>query len=95
LEPRAAGVFLGGGITWWTSRYYYQRAGWDLRAEAADLRRLVTMFLLAAENAGFVKLTKDGHGNVTSYAFVIHAAGGIPSAEAFGHPTVLQKPKST
>ena len=55
-----AAVFIGGLITWRVSRYFYQKAGQELIAEAAGLRRLTEITLHVMEDAGMVRLNRDG-----------------------------------
>jgi cobalamin synthase len=56
------GVSLGGLITWWVSRYYYQRAGQDLAREVAKLRQLNIMTINVLEAAGIAQVSRDATG---------------------------------
>ena len=43
---------LGAVVTWVVSQLYYKKAGDELRKEAAELRRLMTMMLTSMERQG-------------------------------------------
>jgi hypothetical protein len=59
------GVLLGGLITWLVSWLYYRTSARELRAEAAELRRLTTLMLRGMEHAGWVRLNRDAEGRIT------------------------------
>lgn len=46
------GILVGALITWIVAHVYYKRAGDELRGEAAELRKLMTMMLTAMERQG-------------------------------------------
>jgi len=58
------GVIIGGIITFFVAKYYYQRATKDLKKEAAELRKLNTLILRGMEEAGQVEWNKDSVGNI-------------------------------
>ena len=60
---------LGVVVTWVVSHVYYKRAGDELRQEAAELWRLMTMMLFSMEQQGWAKLTRDSKGGITGYEF--------------------------
>lgn len=53
------GVIIGGGITWFFSWRYYNKAGKELLAQAARLARLHDITLNAMEDAGMVRLNRE------------------------------------
>ena len=53
-------MVVGAGVTWLVAWLYYRRAGSELRAEAAELRRLTTVVLDALEAGGLAELTREG-----------------------------------
>jgi len=66
------GVLSGGVITWLVSRFYYTKAGDELKQEAAklmqeaiELDRLTNLVLHGLENADIVELVKDASGKPT------------------------------
>lgn len=59
-----AGVLIGGLITWLVARHYYKKASVELLHEANSLRRLNEIILHAMEDAGVVKLNRDGSFNI-------------------------------
>jgi len=78
------GVAIGGVITWLVSRYYYKKAGNELKQEATELRRLTNVVLRGLEDAGSVKLNRDTSGKVIGLIIEASARltdGGLPSAE--------------
>jgi hypothetical protein len=54
-----AGIVVGGFISFLLSRYYYQRAGEELRAESRELRRLTSLILHGLEEARLIDLSYD------------------------------------
>ncbi|MFZ3320729.1 MAG: hypothetical protein WA190_00045 [Usitatibacter sp.] len=70
-------MFVGAAVTWLFAHLYYKRAGNELRAEAADLRKLISMLLLSLEQQGLAKLNRDASGNITGYIYEHVATGGV------------------
>ena len=56
------GVAVGGLVTWFVSRWYYTKAGAELRAESERLRKLTQLVLKPFEEAGLVKFTRSKNG---------------------------------
>lgn len=81
------GILVGAVITWVVGWHYYNKAGLELKLEAAELRRLNNLLLESMERAGWVRLNRDGLGNVTGFEQVL-APLGIKSSESFGTPHV-------
>jgi len=55
---------IGALITWWVSKYYYEKAGKELESEASELKNLNTLILRAMENAGLAKFNRDKNGDI-------------------------------
>jgi len=55
---------VGALITWFVSRYYYIKAGQELKIEATELKKLNTLMLRALEKAGLAKFNRDENGNI-------------------------------
>lgn len=55
---------IGALITWLVSRYYYIKAGQELKIEATELKKLNTLMLRALEKAGLAKFNRDENGNI-------------------------------
>lgn len=53
------GITVGGLITFFVAKYYYQRASNQLRFEADKLKKFNTMILRALEMSDRVQLNKD------------------------------------
>ncbi|MGH8752468.1 MAG: hypothetical protein ACREUJ_01075 [Burkholderiales bacterium] len=70
-------VLIGAAVTWLVAWCYYKRAGDELRGEAAELRKLMTMMLIAMERQGWAKLNRDAAGNITGFIFEHVAEGGL------------------
>ena len=73
------GIITGGIITFLVSRYYYVRAGDDLRKEASELKKQIKWLLLGMEKMGWVKLNRDKEGNIVGYVFEYIMAGNSES----------------
>jgi hypothetical protein len=71
------GIVIGVASTWLFAHIYYKRAGDELRAEATDLRKLISMVLTSMEHQGFAKLNRDASGNITGFVYKYAASGGI------------------
>jgi len=70
------GIVVGGLITWWAARYYYEKASRDLAAEANELKRLNTLILQGLESAGLgVEYSRDDEGNIRG--MVIKASANL------------------
>jgi hypothetical protein len=50
-------------------RRYYKKAGDERRAEAQELQRFTNLILRAMENAGWVKVNRDGNGKPLGLIF--------------------------
>lgn len=70
-------IFVGAVITWAVAHIYYKRAGDQLRAEAANLRELVSMILTSMEHQGLAKLNRDSAGNITGFVYEHIGTGGV------------------
>ena len=57
-------VLFGGLITWYFSRFYYRKAGDELRDQAAQLEHLSNIMLNAMEDAGLLKLNRGQSGEI-------------------------------
>jgi len=86
--PGVDGVLLGGLITWAASWYYYRRAGQELTAETAKIRRLNVLMLLGMEHAGWIELSRDHAREITGFHLRIQTHG-IPSGEV-GTPMLIR-----
>jgi hypothetical protein len=71
------GILIGAVVTWAVAHLYYKRAGDELRNEAAELRKLMTMMLTAMEHQGWAKLSRDPNGSITGFIFEHAASGGL------------------
>jgi len=80
-------VLAGAATTFFASRYYYKRAGDDLRLEAQALRKQTQLILVSLEQAGFVVLVRNGEEVVGFKEWRIRAQG-IPSTIKFGSAQV-------
>lgn len=68
------GIISGGILTWIASRYYYKKAGDELRAEAERLRKLSELVLYIQTNPqADVSLSRDDNGNVIG--LIVSSAG--------------------
>jgi hypothetical protein len=70
-------VAAGGAITLLVAHIYYKRAGDELRVEAADLRKLISMLLTSMERQGVVKLNRDESGNITGFIYDYTGSGRL------------------
>lgn len=77
----AIGVLLGGVITWWCSKHYYEKAAKDFKKEAADLKRLNNYMLLGMEKMSWIKLNRDERGNPIGFAYTMEAESGVYTIE--------------
>ena len=75
-----ASILSGAAITWLVSWWYYRRAGNELRAEAAEPRRLTTLILRALEDGGIAKLNRDDAGKIVGLVLQLRAAGVAASS---------------
>ena len=64
-------LLVGGVITCYVAKHYYERASRDLRVEAEELRKLNDLILKNLEHAGLVKLSRDAQGNVTGFQITL------------------------
>ncbi len=70
-------LLAGAFVTWIVARYYYMRAGDELRQEASELRKLNSMILQALEKKGWVKLDRDASGKILGFVFEYAGSGEI------------------
>jgi hypothetical protein len=94
---------LGAAVTWFCGWHYYLRAARDLEKaagnlenKASELKRLNKLMLLGMEIAGWVKLTRDEHGEITG--FTLSLAGKIEAKSTLSATATLtkaQEPKSS
>lgn len=70
-------ILVGALLTWAFAHVYYKRAGDELRNEAKDLRKLISMLLTSLEHQGLAKLNRDTVGNITGFTYEHVASGGI------------------
>jgi hypothetical protein len=59
-------VLVGAFITWWVSRYYYKRAGDELKIESGRIRKLINLIGRALEQFGPVEFKRDDKGEISS-----------------------------
>jgi hypothetical protein len=78
---------VGGLISLVVSWFFYKKSGEELKAEAAELRRLNIVMLRALQIAGLVDVDWRKDGTPENAVWKI-AVGSIPSEESFGTPTV-------
>jgi hypothetical protein len=86
-EPLALafiGTLLGAVITWFVSRYYYKRAGDELRREAFILHKASIAICYQLENPDVkMKVMRDDKGLLTG-EIIVYSQGrtsGLSSAE--------------
>lgn len=83
-------------VTWAVARYYYKRAGDELRKEASELQRLIDMILTALEKQGYAKLNRDESGKIRGFVFEYIGNIGIsfyPSSKTqYVPPTTTKSP---
>jgi hypothetical protein len=60
---------LGALATWLVADVYYRQAGKELREEAAKLRNLMRIMLVAMQEQGWAKLNQDGSGEIIGLKF--------------------------
>lgn len=70
------GVILGGLITFFCSKFYYKKAGKELKEAAADLHRQNFLILRGLQHAGLVTLNEDPQGNIIGFKLTLHAESG-------------------
>ena len=86
------GAILGGSITGFLSKYYYEKAGKELNKEASELRRLTNLILLGLESAGLMTLTRDEQGYICGFGLKIHTQEAV-SVITSTSPVVTQTGK--
>ena len=69
-------VIIGAFVTWLASRYYYKKAGDELRAEADGIRKLSNLIGHALEQAGLAEFKRDDKGEMTAIYVDVKATGG-------------------
>lgn len=70
-------VIVGGLVTFFCSKHYYEKASKELRIEAEKLCRLNNLILRVMENAGLATLTRDAQGNITNFVVNVNASGAV------------------
>ena len=75
------GALIGTIIGLVPSYWFYWKSGKDLEAEAAQLKRLNVIMLRGMEQAGWMKLARDGANNITGIRFDEHAVGGAQATD--------------
>ena len=58
------GLITGGIISFLITKYYYERAGKDLKKEVGKLRQLNIHVLRSMEEAGLIKWNRDSQGKI-------------------------------
>jgi hypothetical protein len=93
------GVILGGSITWFWSKHYYEKASKELKGAAAQLkkeaeevRRLTNLILLGLESKGIMTLTRDAKGNITGFALTINVHDAVHAVDGTS-PSLAQTAK--
>ena len=61
----ALGTILGGFVTRYYAKHYYEKASRELREEALELRKYNKLILRALEQAELVELSRDENGEIT------------------------------
>ena len=69
-------VLAGAFVTWLCSRYYYKRAGDELRTEADRIRKLSNLIGSALEQRGPVEFKRDDKDEITAIYVPLKATGG-------------------
>ena len=82
----ALGILIGGFITWLFSRYYYKRAGDELRREAVALHVAMTAVVnaLRQDKDALIELQRDDLGRVTGVKVSAVARLGLAGVAAVG-----------
>lgn len=88
------GIVVGGLVTWAVAHVYYKRAGDELRTEAAELRKLISMVLTAMEHQGLAKLSRDSTGRIVGFVFEHVRSGGVKVGGSAKVEFVSTKPSS-
>ncbi len=70
-------LIIGALVTWLCSRYYYKRAGDELRIEADRIRRLSTFICDALEQAGLTAFKRNKEGEIAAQYVELRATGRI------------------
>jgi hypothetical protein len=74
IATNIAGISLGGFITWYVSKRYYEKAAKQVGAEAGELKRLAIQTLVGLEEAKLVKLHRTATGEISGV--LIQRSGG-------------------
>jgi hypothetical protein len=85
-----ASVIVGAIITFAVTRYYYRRAGEELRAESGELRRYIDVLLGYLEDAGHITVTRDASGRPVRVQVI--KGGGIASHSVGGGTITTPQP---
>ncbi len=80
----AIGILIGGLITWFSSKYFYEKAAEDLKIEAEEFRKkmaelyeLTNFLSLGMESMGWLSVKRDEHGKARSYDFKLKVHDGV------------------
>ena len=84
------GIASGALITWWVARSHYQRSTKELNARASELVKLNTIALRALEDAGIVKLNRDGNNNIIG--IVWEASARVSASFGGGATATVTRP---
>jgi len=92
-----AATFVGGGITWAVSRWYFKRSGDELRAEAQELRKLTNLALVViTDPKGKYEPIFDAAGMITGLKVQLEAQSFAAARPVIGTPelSTAQQPPS-
>jgi hypothetical protein len=88
---------VGGLITFFVTRWYYERASGDLEREASELKDYTIMLINYLDDAGAIEVERDAHGNPVRVRVIRHeitdSAGVSDSIEAKLTREVGQPPR--
>jgi hypothetical protein len=89
----AASVLVGAIITFLVARYYYRRAGEELRAESAELRHYINVLLDCLQDAGHITFERDPSGRPVRVRVLRLRGGGIDSHSVGGGTITTTQPE--
>lgn len=70
-----ANILVGALITWFLARYYFKKAGNELKEEADKLRKLNILMLRALEEAGLAKFNRNENNEIIGLVINLSAVG--------------------
>ncbi len=91
-----AGVLIGGAITAVFSRYYYQQASNDLKAEAEKLRDandIALRMLQTMSGGGKAEVSRDEQGNPTGVIHRMSVSDAAGTTDSVQHELKRGKPE--